>query len=156
LLPVSTFDSKSISVWGVSFSPDGKRLAAATGYYSSREPGEVRVWDKTDGRELFLFKGHTDCVWSVSFSLDGRRLVSASGAYSSKGPGSGEVKIWEMITGQELGTLSGHNSTIYSAAFSPCGRRLATASADGTVKIWDGTPLAETPGRDARPGDDVD
>ena len=156
LLPVSTFDSKSISVWSVSFSPNGKRLAAATGYYSSKEPGEVRVWDTTDGRELFLLKGHTDCVWSVSFSPDGGRLVSASGAYGSKGRGTGEVKIWDMITGQELGTLRGHDSTVYSAAFSPCGRRLATASTDGTVKIWDGTPLAETPSLDAGPGDDVD
>ena len=50
--PVSTFDNKAISVWGVAFSPDGKRVAAAIGYYGSPTPGEIRVWDTTNG-ELF-------------------------------------------------------------------------------------------------------
>jgi WD40 repeat protein len=144
--PVPTFNMKTISVWGVAFSPDGKRLAAATGYYNSKEPGDVHVWDTTTGRELYLLKGHADCAWSVAFSPDGRRLVSASGGRNlGRAAGAlGEVKIWDMITGLELWTLRGHASTVYGAAFSPCGRRLATASADGTVKIWDGTPLAET------------
>jgi WD40 repeat protein len=56
-----------------------------------------------------------------------------------------------MLTGQEVCTLHGHKGSVFGVSFSPDGRRLATSSGDGTVKIWDGTPLAETPARDARP-----
>jgi hypothetical protein len=140
----------------VAFSPDGRHLAAAIGDYAttagghSTIPGEVRVWDTLTGQEIYSLKGHRDCVWSVSFSPDGKRLASAAGTYG-KEENPGEVKIWDMNTGQEVCTLRGHSRVIYGVAFSPCGRRLATASADGTVKIWDGTPLAEPlPSSDVR------
>jgi WD40 repeat protein len=143
---VFSFDDTTIGVWGVAFSPDGNRLAAATGYHRSRDPGEVRVWDTTTWRELYLLKGHSDCVWGVSFSPDGRRLASAAG--QSNHPRPGEVKIWDMNTGLEVYSFRGPTGAALSAVFSPCGRRLATAGGDGTVKIWDGTPLAETPARE--------
>ena len=38
-------------------------------------------------------------------------------------------------------------------AWSPDGRRLATAARDGTFKLYDGTPLAETPEYQPLPGD---
>jgi WD40 repeat protein/tRNA A-37 threonylcarbamoyl transferase component Bud32 len=151
--PVLFFDDTEISVWDVAFSPDGKRLAAATGYYGPRDPGEVRVWDTTTGSELYRLKGHANCVWSVAFSPDGRRLASAAGQWGSLNAPPGEVKVWDMKTGQEAYTLRGHARAVHGVAFSPCGRRLATASADGTVKIWDGTPLAETPAYQPLPDD---
>jgi WD40 repeat protein len=149
-------------VWGVTFSPDGKLLAVAIGDYAAddmvtghnKRPCEVRVWDTVTGQELYILRGHTNCVWSVSFSPDGKRLASAAGPYV--GPGKtdkypGEVKIWDMRTGQEVCTLQGHAGPVYGVTFSPDGRRLATANADGSVKIWDGTPLAETPDRGTLP-----
>jgi WD40 repeat protein len=51
------------------------------------------------------------------------------------------VKLWDAETGQELRTLAGHTGVVYRAVFSPDGKRLASASGDGTVKIWDVTPL---------------
>jgi WD40 repeat protein/tRNA A-37 threonylcarbamoyl transferase component Bud32 len=135
---------------GVSFSPDGKLLAGAVGNYGSgTTPGEVRVWDAATGQPVYILRGHPSCVWSVAFSPDCKRLASASGPMTSQQPG--EVKIWDMQTGQEVCTLRGHTETVYGVAFSPDGRRLATSGADGTVKIWDGTPLAETPDRGALP-----
>jgi WD40 repeat protein len=138
------------SVWCVAFSPDGKRLAAALGdYLVPQRPGEVRVWEAATGRELCVLRGHSSCVWSVAFSPDGKRLASAGGDWNKHLPG--EAKIWDLSTGQEVCTLRGHQGAVYGAAFSPDARRLATASEDGTVKIWDGTPLAETPDRDVGP-----
>lgn len=143
-----------LSVWDVAFSPDGTRLAAAIGDYKSNTnslvPGEVVVWDVQSGVALHRFRGHRSCVWAVAFSPDGKRLASVSG-HKDNGGVPGEVKLWDLTTGQEVCSFPGHTGTVYGVAFSPCGRRLATGSVDGTVKIWDGTPLAETPSRSGLP-----
>jgi len=68
-------------VFGVAFSPDGKRLA------SVGVGGTVKVWDATTGQETLTFKGHTDLVSSVVFSPDGTRLASASEDQT--------VKVWD-------------------------------------------------------------
>ena len=137
-----------VGAYAVTFSPDGKWLAAAVGDYDQtivRRGGEVRVWDAVSGQQLYNLRGHTAAVWSVAFSPDGRRLASASGPYDPRRVAkTGGVKIWDMQTGQEVCTLRGYPGAVYGVAFSPDGRRLATGGKDG-VKIWDGTPLASTP-----------
>jgi len=70
----------------------------------------------------------------VSFSPYGKRLASAG--YDQT------VKVWDAQTGQEALTLKGHTSQVESVSFSPDGKRLASAG-DGTVRVWDATPLPE-------------
>jgi WD40 repeat protein/serine/threonine protein kinase len=114
---------------GMTFSPDGKRLAGS----SPGPASPVIVWDAQTGKELLTLKGHTEEVHSVVFSPDGQRLVSASVKKA------GQVKVWNAQTGEELLTLYGQGPL----AFSPDGHRLFGRAADGTMKIWDATPLAE-------------
>ena len=61
----------------MAFSPDGKRLASASGGSATRWNREVKVWDAQTGQELLTLKGHTGIVNSVAFSPDGKRLASA-------------------------------------------------------------------------------
>jgi WD40 repeat protein/tRNA A-37 threonylcarbamoyl transferase component Bud32 len=138
-------------VWGVAFSPDGKLLAAAMGedFRSEANTGRVRVYDTEKWEVIHNLYGHTGCAWTVCFSPNGKRLASVAGPQYRDG--SGEVKLWDMTTGQEVLTLAENQGTVFGIAFSPDGRRLATAARDGTVKVWDGTPLAETPSPDAGP-----
>jgi hypothetical protein len=54
------------------FSPDGKLLARG-GYDHA-----VTLWDVSTGRELAVFKGHTEVVTGLAFAPDGKTLASAS------------------------------------------------------------------------------
>jgi WD40 repeat protein/serine/threonine protein kinase len=125
-----TFHGHTGTVFSVCFSPDGRRLASASG------DGTVKVWDTDRGQEIFTTKERYNFwVTSVSFSPDGRRL--ASGGLITYEDQPGEVKVWDVDKGQEILNLKGHSIGVTSVSFSPDGRRLASASADGTVKVWD-------------------
>ncbi len=121
------------TIYSVSFSPDGKRLASAS------DDGTVKVWDVTAGQNMITFTGHTakddagelepKAIYGIAWSPDGLHLASASSDQT--------VKVWEASTGQEVRTLKGHTGEVFSVAFSPDGKRLASASQDETIRIWD-------------------
>jgi WD40 repeat protein len=138
-------------VLSVAFSPDGQRIASASGGVWDEQKkqflgrDEVKVWAAQTGQQLLTLKGHTANVTSVCFSPDGQRLASASGEnLHGTGGRPGEVKVWDARTGQQLLDLQGHKGPVTSVCFSPDGQRLASGSKDFTVKVWDvrtGQPL---------------
>jgi WD40 repeat protein len=113
----------------LAFSPDSKRLACAT-------DEEVRVLDLVTGQRLFALKGHRGTSLMVAFSPDGKRLVTAGA----------DLKLWDAGTGQELLTLAAFPFSS-AIAFSPDGHRIASAGEDGTVMLWDATPLPGSLGK---------
>ena len=44
---------------------------------------------------------------------------------------------------QEILTLSGHTAPVQALAFRHDGQQLASCSEDGTIRIWDATPMEE-------------
>jgi WD40 repeat protein len=148
----------------VAFSPDGKRLASASGEGAwaagpNARGGTVKLWDAQTGQELFTLKGHSDWVGSIAFSPDGKRLASSSADQT--------VKVWDVQTGKQLFTwkatfgglvyspdgkrLTGRSGKVLDAetgeeqfsltasdmvVFSPDGKRLA-GKLRGDVKVWD-------------------
>lgn len=63
-------------VTGLSFSPDGKRLAACsrTAHYD----GRIAVWELENGRGIRTFRGLEGQVEMVEFSSDGKMLAAVS------------------------------------------------------------------------------
>ena len=114
-------------VRSLSFSPDGKLLAAGGG--APAQQGEIRVWSLKGAVLQIDLEGHSDCVYALDFSPDGRILASSS--YDRL------IRLWDVQTGAGLGALEEHNGPVYSIAFLPSGKEIVSASADGTAKVWD-------------------
>jgi WD40 repeat protein len=149
-------------IHGLSWNPDGHRLAAAAVW--------PRTWEVATGKEIlqpsvrrdpnwramawsaeghclgYFFQDRT--VWditagkglaslaedttSVFFSPDGRRFAISGGASRRA------IKLFDAQTGRELFDLRGHSSPIQQLCWGPGSRRLASVSGP-VVKVWDVT-----------------
>src|SRR5437868_6325440 len=104
--------SASLPAWVgcVSFSPDGKQLAAASADSSAR------IFDFKTGRQIHALRGHKDYVVSLAFAPNGSALATASYDLTAR--------IWDMKSSSAAHVLRGHRGALMSVAFSPDGKWL--------------------------------
>jgi len=70
LTPPKAFKVSLDSIYGISWSPDGTRLAFAGA------DKVVRIISAADGKELVKFENHSDWVFATTWTVDGKRILS--------------------------------------------------------------------------------
>jgi predicted Ser/Thr protein kinase len=105
----------------VSFSPDGKTVAAAG------EDQIVRLWNVAGRTPAGSLTGHGDTLFATAFSPDGKTLAAAG--YNNR------VELWRTADRSRIGTLLTPRNGVGALAFSPDGKTLAGAS-DDAVRLW--------------------
>ena len=120
---IKTIDHKD-SVKDVSFSPDGKTIAAACA------DKKVYLWG-FDGKVANLTEklDYSDTVESVSFSPDGKLIAAASAGNT--------VKLWNFDGKKAILSKTLESSDrVLSVSFSSDSKTLAFASRDRNVILW--------------------
>lgn len=164
--------SADSEIFGIAYSPDGKRLAAG-GYEG------IHLWEVGTTGLVGAIDQKSEPIFGIAFSPDGALLASAGrdarvrlwesstgrqvakfeghsssvfcvafspdGRYVASGGADQTVRLWEVATGRNSASLKAHDSTVFSLAFRPDGKMLASSSADKTIKLWDVAPVGREP-----------
>ncbi|MBI5760738.1 MAG: hypothetical protein HZA46_19640 [Planctomycetales bacterium] len=124
----------SLPITSVAFSPDGRRIAAASADRT------IRLWevDRTGGNGIAIVPPRQP----IPKPADSLGSISPSPSKPLESP----IAKTEWIPGnvRELANLTGHTREVGGVAFSADGQRLASASDDQTVKVWDAASGQET------------
>ncbi len=141
-LELRTFRAPGPAINAVAFSPDGRRLAFASGSSFDRPggSGDLVVLDVATGQEIFAHRGHPGGIRAVAFSPVGQRLASGHAA---------TLTVCDATTGRERWHKTEPGGvTLLSLAYSPDGRRMMAGYGDadkwgvgyaGYAKLWDAT-----------------
>jgi predicted dehydrogenase/DNA-binding beta-propeller fold protein YncE len=119
---------------GVAISPDGRWLV------STSVDEKVNVYDLAAGKAVGFYADHNRQTNAAVFLPGGNAVISAGGG---RAKGKNDIKLWLRGSGDELGTISGHEERVTSVSLHPDGKTLASGSYDGTVALWDITPILE-------------
>lgn len=118
---LQTIRDSERDVTSVTFSPDGKTLAA------SNLDGEIVLYGM-DGKKIREMKT-PEGIWSITFSNDGK-FLAATGWNDT-------IKLFDVASGKELFYRNGHERTVTTVTISPDGSRMVTAGIDQTIRIWE-------------------
>jgi WD40 repeat protein len=130
--PLRTFDlnltmgNGSMGILGVQFSPDGKKIAAASG------DNIAMLWDVDSGEMLNTIIGEYTIIrlnaGALAFSVDGSVLAA--------GMDNGEVILWDILQDKELRTISSPTCFPIEILFWPEGTVMSVGCANGAVQLW--------------------
>jgi WD40 repeat protein len=155
---IREFESARSRIAHLTFSPAGKRLAAACN-------GVVRLWDAATGKHLLTSPSHEGAAVAIRFAAESACVLTASNT---------EMHLWDKMSGKHLGrfdratrgicdvssdgkllagvrlpdvfTLKSDNGELFrvrtreepfSLRFSPDGKRLGVLYWKGIMREWD-------------------
>lgn len=118
-----TFDT----LYGVSWSPDGSRVAVGCADNS------VRAIDANSGEQVLFMGSHTDWVLGTVFSVDGSNVASIGRDMTAKLTETATQRFVDNITSITPGALKGG---IQSIARHPTRDEIVLGGSDGVVKVY--------------------
>ena len=139
-------------IFGIDFSPDGKRLLSGSGDNSAR------LWDIYGGKmeSILMYRSAAKVkVFAVDYSPvigeNGEELVALAGADFFHNTPTPLLEIWDASTGELVFEIDGHDSSLDSVAFSLDGEILASGGSypDNKIHLWNvetGQHLRSLPG----------
>jgi WD40 repeat protein len=120
---------------GLSWSPDGKYLAAANFDYT------VRVWDlATDKLRFFYSDPNGYLMTCITWSPDSKYIAFGN---DDNGTHDVKVQVWNVASQSRVAICTGHTLPIETVAWSPNGEYLASGSIDKTVRVWHATTASQ-------------
>lgn len=123
------------SVYSVSVSPDGTRLAAGGA------DQKIVIVDMQSHEILRTIEDHSDSVMDVAWAPQSDRIVSASFDRS--------CRVFQVETGEVEKTYTQHGAPVYTVSFLPDGTSIVSGGADQKLRVWpvaDGDQIREIGG----------
>ena len=119
----TTYDT----VYGVSWSPDGKHISYACG------DNTIRAINASNGKQVFFQGSHNDWVFDTTWSVKGDHIISVGRDRTAKLSEFKTERFIDNITSITPGALAGGLLSIDSH---PSKEQILVGGADGTPKIY--------------------
>ncbi|UCG16916.1 MAG: serine/threonine protein kinase [Phycisphaerales bacterium] len=114
-----------ITPWTATFSPDGKKLAAACW---SRQ---IQVWDLTTQSLELRLQASTAVIWEVAYMPGHPNLLASCSD-------DGQVQLWDLSERRNVLTFDRFDGAATSVSFAPDGKTLVAAGHGETpLHVWD-------------------
>jgi WD40 repeat protein len=124
---------------GCTFSPDGRRFAAAA--EAPHQIGDIALRDSRSGQVQLTLTGHKGSVLATAFRDRGRELVSAGVDRT--------LRVWDLDTGKEKASFPWKLDALAVVGFAPVGfapdgKHLVGLERGGKFHLWDTTTGRQT------------